>query len=248
LLAGIFADVTGALAVLTRLPLPDAWTARPLGARSLWAFPLVGVLVGAVAGGGYVAMRVALPEQMAAVVALVLAMLITGALHEDGLADCCDALGGSSRERRLEILRDSRIGAFGTLGLLASVLFRWSALVDIGDTSDVVLSLIVAHAGSRAAIAVPLAMLPPARDNGQAAGLGRPSALILGLTLTVAAGLLFAAWGSLGLAALLITGAVAGIASSIARRLLGGHTGDVLGAIQQVCECALLAAAVVYVL
>jgi adenosylcobinamide-GDP ribazoletransferase len=248
LLAGIFADVTGALAVLTRLPLPDAWTALPLRARSVWAFPLVGVLVGAVAGGGYVAMRLALPPEMAAVVALALAMLLTGALHEDGLADCCDALGGRSRERRLEILRDSRIGAFGTLGLLASVLFRWSALVDVGETADVVLSLIVAHAGSRAAIAVPLAMLAPARDNGQAAGLGRPSVPALLLTLAVAAAVLFAAWGSLGLAAGLIAVAVAAIASGIARRLLGGHTGDVLGAVQQLCECALLAAAVVYVL
>lgn len=241
-------DLTSALAVLTRLPLPDAWTAVPLKARSLWAFPLVGVLVGAVAGGGYAVVRLALPEEMAAVVALAIAMLVTGALHEDGLADCCDALGGHSPERRLEILRDSRIGAFGTLGLLASVLLRWAALVEIGDAPDVVLSLIVAHAGSRAAIALPLAMLPPARDNGQAAGLGRPGLPVMLLTLGVAAAVLFAAWGNLGLIAGVIMMGVAAVVSGIARRLLGGHTGDVLGAAQQLGECALLAAAVVYVL
>lgn len=242
-------DLTTALATLTRLPLPAAWTATPAAARNVWAYPLVGVLVGAVSGGAYAAARFAsLPDTLAAVVALAASAWITGALHEDGLADCGDALGGSTRSRRLEILRDSRLGTFGVLTLLLAVLWRWSVLVEIGSTSDVVVALIVAHAVARALIALPLALLSPARSSGQAAGLGVPAPPALLATAAVAAAVLFTSWGVFGLAAGFAAVIAAALATALLGRVFGGYTGDVLGAVEQTSECALLALALLYLL
>ncbi|CAM5770078.1 adenosylcobinamide-GDP ribazoletransferase [Bosea minatitlanensis] len=182
--------------------------------------------------------------------ALVLAALAlsTGAFHEDGLADSADGLfGGHTPERRLEIMKDSRIGSYGTMALGLSLLLRASLIATILDRSNAwgaAAAVLAAAPWSRAEGLLLLATQPPARSIGAAAAVGRPglatARIALALSLVLAAGLCLAA--HLPLAGLLLGFALAhGAAAALARlarRLIGGQTGDILGAAQQFAEIA----------
>src|SRR5690606_40192087 len=108
-----------------------------------------------------------LPSGPAAALALAAAMLMTGCLHEDGLSDVADGIGGgSTRERKLEIMRDSRIGSYGTAALVISLLLRWSALAALAGPAQVFAAFIAAHCASRALPGALMHVLPPARADG----------------------------------------------------------------------------------
>ncbi len=223
-------------------------------ARAAWCFPLVGLLVGLVsAAGGLVALWCGLTGWIAAGVALAASASVTGALHEDGLADMADGFGGGwTRDRRLEIMRDSRLGSYGALALGLSLLLRAAALAALAETGALTFALAVlaAQAGARAPLPLFMALTPLARREGQSASAGRPrggAALLaagLGLLLLVVVGLLLG--GGLDfpvLAALLLAAAFLAI-RALARRKIGGYTGDVLGGLEQSSEVLLLLAAV----
>jgi adenosylcobinamide-GDP ribazoletransferase len=229
--------------LLTRLP--AGWIARAPAAigDSVWAFPLVGAAVGGIGGGGYwIAVRLGLPPLVAAVWTLAAMLLATGALHEDGLADTADGFGGGrTRERRLEIMRDSRIGAFGALALMLALAARGASLAALAAPGAVAAGLVAAGALGRGAIVVVPLMLAPARSDGLAPGLagravGRAAAGI-GLGFVVALALLPI---RAALGATLAAGAVALAMAWLARRRIGGYTGDVLGAVSVVTECVVL--------
>ncbi len=123
-----------------------------------------------------VASAAGLSPEVAAALALGTAMLMTGCLHEDGLSDVADGFGGGrTREQKLEIMRDSRIGAYGASALLMSALIRWSALTQLGNPFWVFSGLVAAHAASRALLPVFMHLVPPARQDGLAAGAGQVS-------------------------------------------------------------------------
>jgi adenosylcobinamide-GDP ribazoletransferase len=190
-----------------------------------------------------VAVALGLGPGVAAALALAAQATLTGALHEDGLADCADGFwGGRTPERRLQIMRDSRVGSFGALALVLTVLLRWSALSALlaaGWTSG---PLVAVGALSRWPMAWLLGALPPARPGGLAAAVGRPgpATLALGGAVAVLAALLAAGWPALGAAlAALAAGGAWGL---LARAKLGGQTGDVCGGAQQVAEVAALLA------
>jgi adenosylcobinamide-GDP ribazoletransferase len=235
------ADLASALLLLTRLP--AGWLLRgqpPSGlADSVWAFPAVGALAGGVGAATYwVCVRLGLPPALGAVWTLAALLLATGALHEDGLADTADGFGGGgTRARKLEIMRDSRIGAFGALALMLSLAARGGAIVALASPAHVGAALVASGALGRAAILIVLLLLPPARADGLAAGLRqRP----LGRS---AAGLAFAAVLALALGAgwaILAAAAVPAAIAWVAWRQVGGYTGDVLGAASVVTECAVL--------
>lgn len=257
------ADLRLALMLLTRLPLPAGKSTSPddgAVARAAWIFPVVGLLVGAAGGGVFMlASYLGLGMASAALLAMGTQVLLTGALHEDGLADTADGFGGGrSRERKLEIMRDSRIGTYGVVALVLILLLRFTALQDIasnllsisdeleeaaGQNSAVIIALIAAGALSRAAMAVVWYLLPPARSDGLAAGSGAVSfgsavaaALIAGLIAFVALP---------GFAFIVACGAAAVLAvavAALAQWQIRGHTGDVLGAAQQVAEVGVLLA------
>ena len=238
------ADPLAALALLTRLPLPGARvaTAARRGAAAGWAYPLAGAVTGAGAGLMLAAASaLGLGAGPAAGLALAGAILITGALHEDGLADAADGLwGGWTPERRLEIMKDSRIGSYGVLALVLSLLLRWSCLAPLAADSPLLaaLALVAVGAASRAALLLPFALLPPARPGGLAARTGRPRPATVAAGWILAAVLALAALGPAGLA-VLAAAALAGIAATaIARMKIGGQTGDILGATQQLAEIA----------
>src|SRR5579859_4183958 len=169
LLEKIVTETRIAVSLSTIVPIAPA---RPIDdgevARASWALPLAGFLVALAGAAVYaIAHRFGLAPEPAAVLALVATILVTGAMHEDGLADTADGLGGGrTREQKLEIMRDSRIGTYGACALVLSILLRWSALQAIAEPSGVTAALLVAHVAARAALPVFMWLVPPARPDG----------------------------------------------------------------------------------
>lgn len=230
-----------AVAFLTRVPVGRAVAldARDV-ARGAVLFPLVGAAIGAAAGALADALVPGLPGLVAGGLAVGLAALVTGAMHLDALADTLDALGGTTRERALEIMRDHAIGAFGAVGLCVTCLVNASALGALAAQDTAWLAGLVAGAAGRAAILPLSRALPYARAGG---GQGRVldgmgwGAVAVGVLLAV---LLAAAAGGAGLAAL-AAAALVGLALLLFfRSWLGGVTGDCLGATAALCETAAL--------
>ncbi|WP_311136143.1 MULTISPECIES: adenosylcobinamide-GDP ribazoletransferase [Pseudooceanicola] len=234
-------DLLGALSLLSRLPLP-AHQAR--GAAGAWAWPLAGVVLGAIAGGiGALTLGLGLAPGAAALLALLAAVMLGGALHEDGLADMADGLwGGQTPERRLEIMKDSRIGAFGVIALVLSLGARWAALSALFAASPWagITAMVAAGTVSRAAMAGVMAALPPARENGLSRAVGRPGALGAGLAIALALLVLFGICGLSGISALIGAALAVALTARLALAKIGGQTGDVLGASQQMAEVAVL--------
>ncbi len=245
---GILSGFAVATGFLTRIPVisnrPDG---GPL-AYAAWAFPLVGAGIGLIAGFVFAAAQLlGLGDLPAALLAISAGLLLTGALHEDGLADTADGLGGGhDREQKLAIMRDSRVGSFGVLALVLSVGLRAAALARIGEAVFAGLALIAAHAASRGLIAAALRAMVPARSEGLGAVAGRPGMAGTIAAVAIGAGIAAAALGpGRGIVAFGLAAAAVLIAALIARRQLGGYTGDVLGALQQIAEIAMLLSAAV---
>ena len=242
--ANLRADLAAGLGLLTRLPVgwlvPRGTPYRP--GRACWTYPLAGLLVGgAVALVRLGAGRLGLPPLLGAAWAVGAGVLLTGALHEDGLADTVDGLGGgATRERRLEIMRDSRIGSYGALALVLALGIRVLAIASL-PAGGATAALLAGGALSRAAMLPMLALLPPARPDGLGRSVGRPPRAALWLGLALASGLvLLLLQTTRALAAIACALAVSLGTTALARRRLGGHTGDVLGACCVGAECMLL--------
>lgn len=235
-----------AMALLTRLPLPrlpDRAFAHQ--GRSVWAYPVIGLIVGGWAGlVGVGALAANLPDTVAAGLILCVQVIVTGAMHEDGLADAADGLwGGATRERRLDIMRDSRIGSYGVLALVLSIGLRWSCLSVL--LAQGIGALVTACVVSRALMPVVMAALPHARKDGLSHAVGRPPrmAVLFGLGLAGIVAVLCLPLGQALAACLCAALTVAGLAL-LARARIGGQTGDILGASQQLGEIAMLLALV----
>ena len=214
--------------------------------------PFVGAMVGLGAGLVFWIVRGAFgPGWLAGVLAVGAAVMITRALHEDGLADTADGLGPHALEpaRRLEIMRDSRNGTFGVLALALTVLIKVACLAQFSGATGMVV-LIGAHALSRAVLAYPLLAFSPVHADGLGAQVGKPTDNDVWITIAIGAGLAFLLLLGKGFFAALLTpviAAAAGIFAAhwIARRL-GGYTGDTLGAVQQKAEVTFLVMAALF--
>ena len=237
-------DLLAALQLLTRLPvgrfLPAA---APDLSRCVWAFPVIGLIVGLIGGTAYgVAWFLGVPPFLAGGWTLLVMILVTGAFHEDGLADTADGFGGGTTpERKLEIMRDSRIGTYGTLALVLSLLLRASAIGAIARPGGAISALIVAATVGRSAMILPLLMLDPARPDGMAASLGKPETVTVAVSVAVAAlaAIVLLPFGLALLVVLLGLGSALAI-SALAHAQIGGYTGDVLGATELAAECVVL--------
>jgi adenosylcobinamide-GDP ribazoletransferase len=238
-------DIVACLGFYTRLPV-NAQSERPL-ALAQWAAPVAGLVVGLIAGVvGWLLWRAGVPGTIAAAFILAASIALTGALHEDGLADIADGFGGGrEREQKLVIMKDSRIGTYGVLALALSVLVRWSALVALLAASGLVtlLTLIAAHAASRALIPWFMATVPPARPDGLSASVGRIDSQTATIALIVGVACLLPLGYAVTAVSILLLGAVFFFLRWLTLRQIGGQTGDVLGALQQGGEIAILVAA-----
>ncbi|MEO0668711.1 MAG: adenosylcobinamide-GDP ribazoletransferase [Pseudomonadota bacterium] len=231
-------DVPAAFVLLTRLPLPPLPDhAFAHGARAVWAYPLVGlVLGGIVAVLSLVLSGLGLPAMLAAGLVLAALVMLTGAMHEDGLADTGDGLwGGQTPARRLDIMKDSRIGTYGVLALVLSTGLRWLGYAEV-SVAELVAALVL----SRAAMPALMAALPHARTDGLSRSVGRPGmgpvAIALGLAALIGIGLT----GGGAVVALLVGTGAALLMALLARAKIGGQTGDILGATQIMVEIAVL--------
>src|SRR6202043_431868 len=205
-LQGLIADLRIAISLVTRVPLAPA---APVGggdiARASWALPVAGLLIGLTGAVAYwLAFRARLLPEPAAALTLAITLLLTGAMHEDGLADTFDGFGGGkSREAKLAIMRDSRIGSYGACALGISLLLRWSALAVIAEPRWVAIALIVAHVSARASLPVFMLLVPPARSDGLSTSAGRPPSTSVAVALALGAVCLLFGLGP--------TGAIAGL-------------------------------------
>jgi adenosylcobinamide-GDP ribazoletransferase len=243
---GPFDDFAIATAVLTRLPVGAAAPADGSIAAAGWAFPLVGAGIGAVSAVAFFVAGIAgLADMPSALLAILAGVAITGAFHEDGLADTADGFGGGrGRDDKLAIMRDSRHGTFGIVAIAFSIGLRAAALATIGDPIHAGLALIAAHAASRGALPPLMRLLRPARSDGLAAAAGRPSHMVAIGAVAIGAVIALAVLGPLtGAVALALVGVTVALAAVLAQRQIGGYTGDVLGFFQQIGEIVMLLAA-----
>jgi adenosylcobinamide-GDP ribazoletransferase len=236
-----------AVSFLTRVPLGRTIVLDGADvARGAFFFPVVGMAVGGSVAGISLLLDLELPSLAAAAGALLVGVLLTGAMHLDALADVADATGGAGSERALEIMRDSRVGTFGAAAITLDLLLKVSAVAALLDRGGALPALVAAGASSRAAAPLLAAALPYPRPAGG------PGSVLTGKVpwRWAIAGALFAAVVAVlvdGANGLAITGAVAFTTLALGlwyRRWLGGATGDCLGAATEAGETVALLVAV----
>lgn len=224
--------------LLTRLPIPPSRYPRQTPpADGIWAFPVIGCIVGACSALAYALSQYAgLPQTLSAIACLATSALITGLLHEDGLADFADSAGGSTVENRRIIMRDSRIGTYGVSALFGSFFTRWAAITAIAPEM-VIPSIVAAHCAGRAFLGLHYLSLYPARTDGLAAGSGHPSTELLAFTAFIGTALLLLLVPFEAVSIVLLVGAITGfLLAGLTMKMIGGYTGDTLGTAEQIGE------------
>lgn len=227
-----------ALGFMTRLPVTAEYSAQRMARSAAW-YPATGIVIGVISGVVWLIGFWLFTSVLAVLFSMAASILLTGALHEDGFADCCDGLGGGkTREQALDIMRDSRIGAYGFIGLAMLLAIKAASLVALPAVFWV---LLAGHATSRASMVVVIATSHYARSEGAGRALagqmdvrGMQLAVALGaaslipLLLVLPVGFVF--FGVFGLALAHV------VMRTVFESKLGGYTGDCLGAVQQVGE------------
>lgn len=252
----LLVEVAQCIRFYSRLPVPPLPSesdphAVPDFTRIPRALPIAGAVIGLV---GFLAITLAmvlrLPTAAAAAVAVAALVLATGAFHEDGLADTADGFGGGSTvQRRLEIMSDSRVGTYGATAIGLSLILRVTLIAALADrvgAGAAGLAIVAVASASRVVALGPLWLLPPAKPDGRSASVGRPSDTTMATAAALAAGIaLLLLTPAFGLpragVSLIVAAASAWPILTLCRRLIGGQTGDVAGATQQVAEVAMLA-------
>lgn len=232
-------DIPAALGLLSRLPIKvnDA-KAVERSAASTWAYPIAGAIIGGLLGViAWGCLALGLPTSICAGVVLGAGWMITGGLHQDGLADCADGFwGGYTPERRLEIMKDSQIGTYGVLALILITGLQWIALSTALNSLNAIITLAAIGAISRAPLPAIMHGLTQARTSGLSHSVGQPTRN----TALIAAGIGAIACLGLGVTALVIASLAALACALLAKQKIGGQTGDTLGATQQIIEVSLL--------
>lgn len=230
----------GAVTFLTRFPAGSGPVGEEELARSARWFPVVGALVGVVVGATYALIGLWLPSLVAALIAVLVGVVVTGGLHEDGLGDVADAFGGGTDAADIaRILKDPRQGTFGVIAITGALVLRAVALGSMSPTNGLAMA-VAAHAIGRTAAVVAMRAFRPA-GQGLAATFAR-SLTTVDVVVAVALGIAIGAiasgvWVAASLAIALVA---AGIIGRFGVKKLGGLTGDLLGAIEQVAETAIL--------
>ena len=237
-------DLLIALALLTRLPVRFDLSGARAPSAAAWAYPLMGLVVGGIAlcvGWLFESLGTAAP--ITAFFVLLSMVITTGAMHEDGLADCADGFwGGWDVARRLEIMKDSQVGTYGVIALVMSLLLRWYVLTMLIDKGALVGAVLVSAVMSRAAMVAVMHRMTNARRSGLSAQTGRPTglptliAIAFALLAAIAAPEVSFVWLIFSAACVTLA------AGTLAQAKIGGQTGDVLGATQQLVEITVLIA------
>ena len=235
-------DILVALSLLTRLPIKVPRHAFDRAHLAVWAYGIPGfiwalsvwsIAILCQAGG--------LPLGIATALGLTTGIIITGAIHEDGLADSVDGLwGGWDPESRLEVMLDSRLGAYGAIALISCILVRWQLITSVFQLNVTFTALVLAGCLGRSVLPVIMAMFAPARKKGLSYSVGRPSGpniYIAFVTMTLFA---FISLGAKGLILCILAATTALMCALIAKLKVGGQSGDILGAIAIITEIIVL--------
>jgi adenosylcobinamide-GDP ribazoletransferase len=239
-----------ALTFLTKLPWPWRGPADKAAlARSLFWFPWVGALLGLGFWGAWSGLHRVLPAPAAAALLLVLTVWITGGLHLDGLADTADGLAGSrDPAESLRLMKDSRVGTFGVLSLILALLLKFSLFLSLAAPASGAKALVLYPVVSRWGMVLLAYLSPYARPEGglgQAMTLGVNPRILAGASLSAAV-LALLILGAPGLALFAAAGALVWLGSLYFQKRLGGITGDVLGAANEILEVLILAGALLF--
>lgn len=236
----VLSDFWRAMALLSRVPLPPVGDFRPsMVARSVWCWPLVGLVL-----AGLALLPAMLVEMLTgnvmvfAILAVAAMVLLTGSMHEDGIADCADGFGGGlDRARKLEIMRESTVGTYAVVALILCIALRLVLLFSAAEIGQAAILFLVMAVMSRSAMPFMMRILPPARDNGLSKGAGRPDWLpiLVGFAMAAAITLFLAGFAAM-LAVITATVLAVLVVRTVAKRQIGGQTGDVLGATQICAE------------
>lgn len=232
---------SGAVQFLTRIPI--RLRAAPDLAKAVPWFPVVGALIGATIGGVAAGLAELTSPAVAATVAVLFGIIITGAFHEDGLADTADAMGGWTPERRREILKDSRHGSYGVAAMCGTIVLRIACIAALTPAAAFA-ALIAAHTLGRGAAVGVMGFTPPVATDGLGADSTRSltrSRAVIGVAGALAITTLATGWWVGPFTAAALISAV--VVAAVARRAFGGVSGDILGAVEQVAECAVLVVA-----
>lgn len=236
-------DIPAAFTLLTRIPLPvDHAKTGERAARAAWVYPFVGAVLGLIAGTIALTLAaIGVQTGLAAAIAIGTLMLFTGALHEDGLSDCADGLGGGTTvQRRLDIMKDSRIGAFGAAALGFAILARWSGYEAV-IAVDWIWAFIAVGAASRLPMVLVMYGMLLARPGGLAATVGLVTAPVAIIATLLTLILCVASIGLLALPVIVVSALICLPLCYLAWRRIEGYTGDILGGCQQIAEIAALA-------
>jgi adenosylcobinamide-GDP ribazoletransferase len=232
------------IAFLTRLPLGQSASGQNIDiAHASWAFPIAGIVVGLLGAVVYaLAFRLGLGPWPSAALCVAATLGVTGCLHEDGLADTADGFGGgATRERKLEIMRDSRIGTYGVCALTLSILLRVAVIATLARLPFTFWALIAAHGAARAVLPIFMSIVPPARDDGLSHAAGQPPQQTALIAAALGVVILVVLLGPLaGIAALVLLAVIMTLMAWLSSAQIGGQTGDVLGALEQISEIAVL--------
>jgi adenosylcobinamide-GDP ribazoletransferase len=244
-LVGRVSELRTATAFLTRLPLMRVATVGgPTIAQAGWAFPLAGLLVGIIGAVVYALAHryLALPPWPAAALAVAATLAATGALHEDGLADTIDGFGGgTTREQKLDIMRDSHIGVYGVCAVALSILIRVGAVASLADSGLAAAALLAAHGAARATLPAVMFLVPPARSDGLSFAAGQPPAIPALAAAVIGIVILIVCLGfGHAIEATITLAIVVALMARLSMAQIGGQSGDVLGAVEQVGEIAVL--------
>ena len=236
-------DILTAVGLLTRVPVPYVehdTTNRP--EASTWAYPVAGLVVALLALiVGSVAKWFGLGAEIIAALMLTVMVICTGAMHEDGLADSADGLwGGWTQDRRLEIMKDSRIGTYGVIALVLGLLIRWIALTALVENGVMWAGVIVAAVTSRVPMVALMHLMTNARGKGLSASVGRPDKTTLGYAVIIGLAVSALFTGLAVIPLFIFLCAISAACYAIANTKIGGQTGDILGASQQLAEITAL--------
>ena len=232
-------DIFLCFSLLTRIPIRLPQRAFERQSRATWAFPVVGLGVGFLLWAMIEILNVGLALYLSVILGLATTLFVTGAMHEDGLADCADGFwGGFTKERRLEIMKDSQIGTYGVLGLGFVVSLKALFLIEGAAQLSMILAAAVA---SRAALPMIMSQVQNARRSGLSQTVGTPSFMTALGSLVLGSILVLLLTGGKGLLVIIITACLSCGIVMLANRKIGGQTGDVLGASQIITELGVLA-------
>lgn len=232
-----------ALVLLSRMAIPTQPKWFENRASDRWAYSLAGLLIALPAVVITALLRnLGMPDEIAAIFLVALPMILTGALHEDGLSDCADGFwGGQAAQKRLEIMKDSNLGTYGTLTLVIITLASWVSYgALLKEETAWPAAVIAIHMFSRASILIPMTFLPHARSGGLAAHVGKSNTQDCLIAFAISTGFAIVWFAGNAISMALIAGLSGFGAQILAQRKIGGQTGDVLGATQQVTALLLL--------